>query len=756
MREAPGPPLLSVKHAVPPPRSGALPRQRLHALLRAARDTRLCVVAAPAGWGKTTLLAHWATEPAEQYGTAWVSLDPSDDEPVRFWTYVLTAMCGVDPAVGGRALAALSAPGVEPVSVALPLLVNDLATSPGRYVLVVDDVHVLRDRRIWEGLEFLLTYLPVSLRLVLAGRADPPLPLAAFRARGQLTEIRAEDLRFTPDESALLITAAVGPGLPPSVATELWRRTEGWAAGLQLAALAVGPGPPASAVARLRGDDRHLLDYFETEVLDRLDPVQRDLLVRTSVLERLSGPLCDAVLERSGSAEVLRRLESANVFVAALDPGRYWYRCHGLLRDVLRRELDTVRPAAVPALLGRAADWCVAEGRVDEGVRHLAAAGDVVGATDLLRSSEGWFFESGAAATYLQLGEEAAEAGGPVVAEVAVMLAYAAVLGGRFDRVRHWCDAAEPLVDDRTVTIDGWRSARACLLTMRAAYGHEEGAVAAAAVAQAERAVRLETDSDRPGYVLARAALASAHMRDDRYADAVALLTDAWPRPGRALLPTSALLQTAGLFALSLLHAGDLDGAGRVCAEVAARTDAVEAAWGDAAAGSTTWLRLVGGRLARRAGDPVGARSRLTSAVRLAEVWGRDVELVRALSALADAELAVGDRAAARDAVTRARELADAVPVRRLAAQELQAVENRLGRGAIRAARRVGRLHEDLTDRELSVLRALSGPAAQQEVAAALFLSINTVKGYTKSLYRKLGASSRREAVEQGRALGLL
>jgi LuxR family maltose regulon positive regulatory protein len=732
-------------------------RERLQDRLRAGRGTRLCVVVAPAGWGKTTMLAHWATEPEEQPRTAWVSLDPSDDEPVRFWTYVLTALRELAPEVGDRALAALSAPGVEPVTVALPLLINDLAASTGRYVLVLDDVHVLHDRRVWEGLEFLLTYVPASLRMVVAGRADPALPLARLRARGELTEIRAADLRFTAEESTAMIAAVGGVRLPPSSLTLLWQRTEGWPVGLQLAALSVrGSDRPESAVARLRGDDRHILDYFATEVLGDLHPLQRELLVRTSVLERLSGSLCDAVLGRAGSAEILQDVENANLFVTALDPGRRWYRCHGLLRDVLRRELEATDPAAVPSLLGRAADWYAAEGQMDEAARLLITAGNVVGAMDLLRSSQAWFFEGGAAATYLQLGEEAASAGGPSDAEVFVMLAYAAVLSGRFDRVRHWCDAAERVVDDRTLSIEGWLSARACLLTMRAAYGHGEGDRASSDLVEGRRAVQLETDPERPGYVLARAALASAHMRAEQYEDAVALLTDAWQRPSRALLPTPALLQTAGLLALNLLHVGAVEAAREVCDEVAVPADAVERAWGDAAAASVTWLRLVAGRLAQRGGDLDVARRRLRRAVRLAEVWGRDVELVRALSSLAEAELAAGDRAAARQAVTRAREAADAAPIRRLAALELQAVETRLGRGAVRAARRLGRLHEDLTDRELSVLRALSGPATQREVSAALFLSVNTVKGYTKSLYRKLGASSRREAVEQGRALGLI
>ena len=202
-------PLLSVKYAVPPARTGTVVRQRLADRLEGSGDTRLCVVVAPPGWGKTTMLSQWTADPVVRGRAAWVSLDPSDDEPVRFWSYLLTALSVVAPDVGSRALATLSAPGVEPVLVTLPLLINDAAASSGRYVLILDDVHVLHDRRLLEGLEFLITYLPPTLRLVLAGRADPALPLGRWRGRGQLTEIRAPELAFTPPESEALL-AAVG------------------------------------------------------------------------------------------------------------------------------------------------------------------------------------------------------------------------------------------------------------------------------------------------------------------------------------------------------------------------------------------------------------------------------------------------------------------------------------------------------------------------------------------------------------------
>ncbi|MEV6630450.1 hypothetical protein AB0M54_06835 [Actinoplanes sp. NPDC051470] len=311
-------PLLAVKHAVPPMRPGAVDRPRLDLHLRAA-STRLTLVAAPAGWGKTSLLSRWAADPGPDVAVAWVSLDEGDDEPVRFWRYVLTALHAAG-AIGPAALEAVVAPGTDPVDLALPMLLNELAESSARHVLVLDDYHVLTDTRIHEGLEFLLGYLPPALRLVVAGRADPPLPLARLRARGELTEVRADDLRFTPAEAADLVTAVSGGPPGDLTAESAWRRTEGWAAGLQLVGLALRKGVAAG--------DRHVLDYLASEVLPSLDPDQRDLLVATAPLERLSGVLCDAALCTTGSARILDSLHRADLFVTALDAGHEWYRCH--------------------------------------------------------------------------------------------------------------------------------------------------------------------------------------------------------------------------------------------------------------------------------------------------------------------------------------------------------------------------------------------------------------------------------------------
>jgi LuxR family transcriptional regulator, maltose regulon positive regulatory protein len=477
--------------------------------------------------------------------------------------------------------------------------------------------------------------------------------------------------------------------------------------------------------------------------------------VRCSVLERLCGSLCDAVLARSGSAAVLEALDRANLFVVPLDQHREWYRCHGLFRDALRRELDRAHPGEAAALLRRAADWCLAADRPDDAVGHLLAAGDAAGAVSLLRDRIAWFTARGALATYVQLGERTPAEAVAADPRLCVSLAWAAGLCGRRERVLPWLAAAERAMTADTPPLEGWRTLEAAAATLRAAGGDLRGDVGAL-VAQAERAVALEPDPGTRGYVVSRVALGTALQGAQRYEDAAAVLTAAWSSPAARELPALLRLPTAGMLAGAHLRAGRLDVARRLCAAVAPEADEIERAWGDAAAPATAPLRFVEALLTFFAGDVPGARVQLRRAAELARVWGNATQLVAVLASLADAELACGDRAAARAALAEARDTADAEPVLPIAAEQLAATEARIGRASAGAAVRTGGLAEQLTDRELSILRALQSPLSQREIGRELYLSVNTVKGYTRSLYRKLGASARSDAVEHARALGLI
>jgi LuxR family maltose regulon positive regulatory protein len=763
MREASGrsaaqPPqtLLAGKLTAPLLQPGIVTRDRLLEMLDENRTGRLCLVVAPAGWGKTTLLTEWARRAGDGHSVAWVTLDETDDEPHRFWTYVVAALQEAAPDLAGGALAALRVPSIDPLDVALPALLNDLSAINARHTLILDDYHLLTDVRIHEAVEYLLSYLPPSLRLVIVARFDPPLPIARMRARSELTEIRAADLRFSAAEAAGLVSAVSQVQVGSDAVDALVDRTEGWAVGLKLAALTIrGSSDPAARAAAAR-DDRHIVDFLSSEVLDRLPADRRAFLVRTAVLDRLCGPLCDAVLGRSGSAAVLDALERADLFVVPLDAHREWYRYHRLFRDLLTRELEATSPEAIPELLRRAADWYLEARQVDEAVRLLTAAGDRQRAAQVLLPAEDAFLEQGAAATYLRLGDQLGEAIVRADPRLAVSMAGAAAQSGQLERVPALLDIVEARLQDHSPSYQAWRSLAAAAAVLRAAYDPRTRADPPAMLAAAERAATLETEPTLQGYVIARITLGAVLSGLGRHEEAVPVLTEAWERSVPAEVPVFIGLQAAGLLAMCLVETGREDEARRLAHQVAPAVQRMLDILGDAAAAAVTFVVAVEGRLAYRDGRTDDARRLLARAAELARIAGHPSQRVYVLTALADAELAAGDRTAARSALAEARETADTEVAFPASAARLAAAEERIGRRAARAARQSGALVEVLTDRELSLLRALPGPLSQREIGAELYLSLNTIKGYTKSLYRKLGAASRAEAVERGRELGLI
>ncbi len=751
--------LVAVKAQVPPVRRGLVSRDRLVNRLIEDEAGGLTVVVAPAGCGKTTLLAQWARRIEPECAVAWVSLDESDDEPVRFWTYAMTALHRVAPVVAAGALRALGAPGVDPVDVSLPMLLNALAATSRRHALVLDDYHVLTDNRLHGGVELLLAYAPSSLRVVIAGRFDPPLPLARMRASGLLTEVRAADLRFTEDEAASLVTRVADVTLPDTTTRDMVDRTEGWAAGLQLAALSLREAAdPVQRAEVIRGDDRHLLDYFSAEVLARAGEQQRQLLVRCSVLERLCGPLCDAVLDRADSTLVLAELERRNLFVTALDDAREWYHCHRLFRDVLRRELDISQPDQVRAITVRAADWFLGQGDVEEAVRHRLRAGDSEGAASLLATSVRWFVDRGAFLTYLRLGGQVQSGVVHAHPDLCVALAWAAALTGQVELVRPWLDAAETTLSEESRPLHGWHSLRAAARNVRAISGHAGESDRSAAIADAEEAVALESDPTLAGSAVARMTLGRVLQAAGEPEAAVEVLGEALRLPALDKAPGILRLQASGALASALLDTGHAAEAQRVCRDAAEAAIALEAQWSDAAGPVLTLLRTAEGRVAFARGDVDAARSLLTRAVALGRVCGDASHELLALTALAQAELAAGAADASAARLAEARDVAESEWTTPAAMHDLRATEARIGRGSVSLGRRFAPrpLVDDLTERELSILRALQGDLSQREIGAAMFLSLNTVKGYTKSLYRKLDVSSRQAAVQRARALGLI
>jgi LuxR family transcriptional regulator, maltose regulon positive regulatory protein len=378
-------PLVATKLYVPRLRRGLVARPRL--VDRLGGDGRLTLVSAPAGFGKTTLLASWLGPPTDDRRVAWLSLDASDDDPVSFWTGVVTALDGAVPGLGAAPLELLQAAptSTDPV---LTALLNELAAVPDEVWLVLDDYHLVRDQEVGRGMTFLVEHLPPHVHVVLSTRADPDLPLARWRVRGELVEIRAVDLRFSSGEAAAYLDEATGVRLTAEQVQALEGRTEGWIAALQLAAISLqGRDDVAAFIAGFAGDDRYVFDYLVEEVLAHQPQPVRDFLLRSAVLDRLTGPLCDAVLARDDSGAMLQTLERANLFLVALDDRREWYRYHQLFADVLRARLAGEQPEQVPVLHERASQWYEQHDLADEAVQHALAAQDVDRAARLVEQA---------------------------------------------------------------------------------------------------------------------------------------------------------------------------------------------------------------------------------------------------------------------------------------------------------------------------------------------------------------------------------
>ncbi|HEY3072471.1 MAG TPA: AAA family ATPase, partial [Candidatus Limnocylindrales bacterium] len=376
-------PILETKLYVPRQRRGLVTRPRLSERLNRGGESKLTLVSAPAGFGKTTLVADWLATMPEK-ATTWLSLDPNDNLTASFWRYVIAALRTAVPDVGATALSLLESPK-EPIAAVVATLLNELRPLPNDLVLVLDDYHVIDAHEIHDGIALLLDHLPPQIHLVITTRADPPLPLARLRARGELVEIRAADLRFTPEEAAAYLNEVMGLNLGAAEVVALEARTEGWIAALQLAALSIqGRDDVTGFIAGFAGDDRYIVDYLVEEVLRGQPEEVRSFLLDTSILDRLTGPLCDAVTGQAGGKARLEALDRANLFLVPLDDRRQWYRYHQLFADVLRARLQDEQPDRVLVLHRRASDWYERDGDRSEAIRHAMAGEDFERAADLI------------------------------------------------------------------------------------------------------------------------------------------------------------------------------------------------------------------------------------------------------------------------------------------------------------------------------------------------------------------------------------
>jgi LuxR family maltose regulon positive regulatory protein len=445
--------LVTTKVRLPRTRQVLVPRPRLREALVRYEGRKLTLISAPAGFGKTTLLSEWLEDRSRDGRlVAWLSLEEADNDQALFLAYLVSALrSDLGEGIGEGILAALRLPEFPPVEAIVGALINELADVRHEVTIVLDDYHVIHSGPVHEATSFLLEHLPENVHLVISGRADPPIPFAKLRARDQVTEIRATELRFTTEEATVFLKGVMGLTLSAADVAALEEVTEGWIAALQLAALSMRDREDISGfVETFSGSNRHVLDFLAEEVLERQPAGMSEFLLKTSVLERMHAPLCDALTGRSDGQQMLERLEHDNLFVIALDDERRWYRYHHLFADVLRSRLQGEQPERIRELHHRAAAWYEQNGWTSEAVRHALAAQEHDRAADLVERVARKMWNRGEVMTLLSWLEALPEETKRRRPQLLLQYSAALLWAGRLDDV-------EPLVREieRAVGVSG-------------------------------------------------------------------------------------------------------------------------------------------------------------------------------------------------------------------------------------------------------------------------------------------------------------
>ena len=723
-------------------RPGTVRRSSLLERLALGDPRPIVSVVAPAGYGKTTLLSQWAERNGQAF--AWVSVDEADNDPKVLLSYVAEALDAVEP-LDERVFDALASPGSSVPGSVVPRLGSALSSMTSPVVLVLDDVHLLRNSECRAALSVLADHVPAGSRLALAGRAEPPLRIARLRAEGKIMEIGPADLSLTREEASSLLRGA-GLALAEEDVAELHKRTEGWPAGLYLAALYLREGGPfAGAVVSFGGDDWLVSEYMESEFLSRISARQRVFLTRTSVLERMCGPLCDAVLEMGGSAAVLADLAGSNLLLVPLDRRGEWYRYHHLFRDMLLAELHRLEPGLMPVLQRRAADWCLDNGMPEEALEYSMAAGDVDGAARLAERILVPAYRQGRVTTIQRwfgwLEDRGGIEGHPMTA---VLASFFSALMGRPADAERWADAVDrwqygdPARPDDP-SVEAWAALLRAILCRRGAEQMRADADEAVRRFAAESFV---TPAPALLQGIARVLCGDLDGGDGSLQDAVSVGEKAGAPDDLAvaLCERSLVAMARNQWDLAEVLAGQ--------ARTVFRQAGIEESY------ATPLICALRARAAMHRGDVPAARRELVSAQHLRPLltYALPHFAVQARIELARVHLALADQAGARTLMREVDDLLKRRPGLGTLAGEAEALRAQLSRE--RGASVPGA--SALTAAELRLLPLLSTHLSFPEIGEELFLSRHTVKSEANSIYRKLGVSSRTQAVSRSVELGLL
>lgn len=743
--------LLRTKLFIPPLRPNLVPRPRLINRLNQGLELGygLTLISAPAGFGKTTLVSEWyqvVAEASSTIATAWISLDENDNDLTRFLTYFVAALQNTLGDIGETAVSLLNSPQPPPTEAVMNALINEMAeTGDGCHILVLDDYHLIANTAVHEAINYLLENVPPSLHAVILTRADPPLPLARWRARGQMSEIRQADLRFTAEEAAAFLNEIMGLSLTAGQVEMLEARTEGWIVGLQMAALSIrGRDDTADFIAAFGGSHRFILDYLTEEVIRGLPDDLQHFLLQTSILGRLRGSLCDAVTGQENGWATLEQLEASNLFLIPLDEERIWFRYHHLFAEVISRRLNRRYRDQIPDLHLRAAEWFRQNNLFDEAIKHALAADDVPLAVDMVEGQADELLRLGRLSTLLRWVGELPPESVSERPQLAVITAWVDLLTGNLGRIEGYLVAAEGNLDSVEHANDLPGQIAAIRFYAAALVGDLPKAMD-----QAQAALQQLAQDNLTVRGVVALVLGGIYGFLQDYPRALTHLREAADlgRQAGSIHVTVGALNTMGD---ALRYQGNLAEAEKIYHEALHSGTGRRGQSLPISAGAFAGLAEL--RLAQE--DLAGARQFARTGLELGERWLNAESQIVSLLALAKIEHLEGRQDAALKAVEQAKRLAAShqIPPPRVAQIMAREEEISLPPGASTDQG----LLDPLSERELEILGLFAAGLSNREIAERLIISPGTVKAHSSNIYRKLDVRNRAQAIIRAGELNLL
>jgi len=739
-------PLIKTKLLIPIPRRGLVVRSALLDELSRGLTGKFTLISASSGYGKTTLMAEWLSTRGKDFPVAWVSLDEGDNDPARFLSYLLAAFQNIQDGLGadtGAMLQGAQNPLDESI---LSVLLNELSIFPHDFMLVLEDYHVIETSEIHHMIAFLLEHMPLKMHLVMLTRSDPPFPLARYRARMELSEIRIKDLRFSSNEASTFLNEIERLGLSDEAIHILLNRTEGWITGLQLAALSIqGNEDPSGIISTLGDGHGYIVDYLIEEVLERQPDDLKMFLLQTSILNRMNGALCEALTKQPDGEATLEQLEKANLFISPLRDGEYWYRYHHLFADVMKKRLQRFHPEQITELHSRAAKWFYQHNQLTEAIDHALSANNNVYAAELVEASATEMLRAGNMATLLgwlnKLPQE-------IIVQrplLSIFSAWVFLLIGRQNRIEYLLTSSEEKLPPEPEAGNLHGNIAAIRSYAAAQSGEFDDAIH-----QANRALKLLPEDDYPNRAVVMFVLGGVYFMQQDISRALASMKEAsqlGERAGNIHVAVQSLAALGGI----LLNDGKLEEAEKVFIQTVHLGTGRNGHPLPITAGAIVGFARI--HLARK--DLPNARKSAFDGLELAKKWVNVDGQVSSYLVLAQIAQLEGNLDDAVINLKNAKQLAATHQITPPLDEQIVEVEKAIFNPSVVNGNQ-NLLIDPLTERELEILALFAEGLSNQEIADKLIISLGTVKAHSSNIYRKLDVRNRAQAVIKARELNLL